>query len=121
MIQSRAAFLAVALFVSLSLSACRSAFVQAVIVNRTGATVKLVEVDYPFASFGRQQIAENATYNYHFKILGSGPVKVTFTGSGNKIHTATGPTLDLGQQGNLTIILEGDGKVEWVSKLSPAK
>jgi hypothetical protein len=104
----------------LVLFACRSAYVQTTIVNHTGGTVRLVEVDYPSASFGTQQIASNATYNYRFKVLGSGPVTITFTGEDNRIHTSTGPTLNQGQQGNLTITLDGEGKVNWTPELPPA-
>ncbi|MGC2604815.1 MAG: hypothetical protein WA419_04605, partial [Silvibacterium sp.] len=107
-----------ALLACLSLSACHSAFVQTSIVNHTGKMVQLVEVDYPSASFGTQQIADNATYHYHFKIQGSGPVKITFTGDADKAYSATGPTLEPGQQGSLTITLESDGKVTWTPALS---
>ena len=107
-----------ALLACLSLSACHSAFVQTSIVNHTGKTVQLVEVDYPSASFGTQQIADGATYHYHFKVQDSGPVKIAFTGDAGKTFSATGPTLEPGQQGNLTITLENDGKVTWTPALS---
>lgn len=113
---SAAAFLA-----CLSLSACRSAFVQASIVNHSGSTAQLIEVDYPSASFGTQQLANNTTYHYRFKILDSGPVKIAFTGDGGKAYTSTGPTLNEGQQGSLTITLESDGKVTWAPELSTPK
>lgn len=83
--------------------------------------MRLIEVDYPSASFGTQQIPNNATYHYHFKILDSGPVKITFTGDSGKTYTATGPTLNEGQQGNLTITLESDGKVAWTPELSNSR
>ena len=107
-----------ALLACLSLSACHSAFVQTSIVNHTGKAVQLVEVDYPSASFGTQQIADNATYHYHFKVQDSGPVKITFTGDAGKAYSATGPTLEPGKQGDLTITLESDGKVTWTPALS---
>ncbi len=107
--------------VCLSLSACRSAFVQTAIINHSGGPVQLVEVDYPSASFGTQEIANDATYHYRFKIQDSGPVKITFTANSNTAYNATGPTLTEGQQGNLTITLEANGKVDWYSQLSTAK
>ena len=110
-----------ALLACLNLSACRSAFVQTTIENHTGATVRLVEVDYPSASFGTQQIADGSTYQYRFKILDSGPVKVTYTGGDNGLHTSTGPTLNEGEQGSLTITLESGGKVTWTPQLSTLK
>lgn len=102
----------------LSLSACRSAFVQADIVNHTGGTVQLIEVDYPDASFGTQQIASGATYQYRFKILDSGPVKISYAGSDNKTWTAIGPSVHQGQEGTLVITLDQNGKVDWAPELS---
>lgn len=110
--------IAASLLVCLSLSACRSAFVQADIINHTGGTVQLIEVDYPDASFGTQQIAPGATYQYRFKILDSGPIKISFTGSDNKTWTATGPSVHLGQEGKLVITLDQNGKVDWTPELS---
>jgi hypothetical protein len=112
---------ATVLVACLSLSACRSAFVQTSIINHTGNTVRLIEVDYPSASFGTQQIAGGETFQYHFKILDSGPVKIAFTGADNNVHSFTGPTLTQGQQGSLTITLERDGKVTWTPELFTAK
>lgn len=102
----------------LSVAACRSAFVQTSIVNHTGGLVQLVEVDYPSASFGTQQIAGDATFHYRFKIQDSGPVKITFTGGSNKVYSSTGPTLREGQQGTLTITLGPNGQVNWAPDLS---
>jgi hypothetical protein len=114
-------FSCAALLSCLSLSACRSAFVQTAIVNHSGHDVTLVEVDYPSASFGTQQIGDSVTYHYRFKIQDSGPIKITFTGDSGKTYTATGPMLSEGQQGSLTITLEAGGKVDWVQNLSTAK
>ena len=105
----------------LCLGGCRSAFVQTAIVNHSGDKAQLIEVDYPSASFGTQQIADNATYHYKFKIQGSGPVKITFTGAENKIYTVTGPNLDQGQRGTLIITLDPSGKVSWTPELAVAK
>lgn len=111
-----AAFLAFA-----ALTACRSPFVQTSIVNHTSGTVQLIEVDYPYASFGTQQIAPDSAFNYRFKILGSGPVKISFTGPDGKPYTATGPTLQSGQQGKLVITLDNAGKVQWKPELSTSR
>lgn len=116
-----ACFCVAALCLCLNLAACRSAFVQAIIVNHTGSAVRLVEVDYPSASFGTQQIAGNGTYHYRFKIQDSGPVTISFTGEGNKVHTSTGPNLSEGQQGSLTVTLGKNGNVTWLPRLSSNK
>jgi hypothetical protein len=122
MIRLKALSIAAAVSLCLGLSACRSPYVETSIINHTGGTARLVEVDYPGGSFGIQQIAEGATYRYHFKILESaGPVKISYTGQDDTIHTATGPVLDQGQQGSLTITLDGNGRVAWLPQLDPAK
>lgn len=113
-------FIITSLAASLTLAACRSAFVQADIVNQTGSTVQLIEVDYPDASFGTQQIAAGATYQYRFKILDSGSMKISFTGPDHKVYTASGPAVHQGQQGKLVITLDHDGKVHWTPVLSEA-
>lgn len=122
MIHPRTISLAAILVVSLSLSACHSPYVETDIVNHSGSAVRLIEVDYPDASFGTQQLPNGAAYHYHFKILGEtpGPVSITFTGSDNKVHTVTGPVLHPGQQGNLVITLESEEKVNWNPQLSPS-
>jgi hypothetical protein len=105
----------------LTLAACRSAFVQTAIVNHTGGAVRLIEVDYPSASFGTEQIALDATYQYRFKIQDSGPVTISFTTADKKVHTSTGPTLTQGQQGSLAITLGVNGTVTWSPELSPSR
>lgn len=117
----RNALALVALCVCLGLTSCHSPFVQTSIVNHTGSVVKLIEVDYPNASFGTQQIADNSAYHYRFQIQGPGPVKITYTGAKNKIYKATGPKLIQNQEGSLVITLEANGKVTWTPTLDMAK
>lgn len=109
-----------ALLVCLNLAACRSPYVQTQIINHTGAAVSLIEVDYPDASFGTQQIASQDIFHYRFKILGPTPgaVKIIFTTPDKKVHTATGPVLHPGQQGSLDVTLEPGGNVTWAPELS---
>ena len=122
MSQFKTVSLLAALSLCLGLSACHSPYVETSIINHTGGTARLIEVDYPGGSFGTQQIAEGATYRYHFKILDSaGPVKITYTGKDGKTHTATGPVLDEGQQGDLSITIDADGQVAWFPQLNPSK
>ena len=112
-----------AVFLCLALAACRSPYVETTIANHTGAAVSLVEVDYPDASFGTQQIAVGQTFHYRFKILGPtpGPVKIIFTTPDKKVHTVTGPMLHPGQQGSLSITLESGGGVTWSPELTPPR
>ncbi len=100
------------------LCGCRSAYVEADVVNATDAPVTLVEVDYPSASFGVESLAAGTTFHYRFKVLGSGPTKVMWTDAARKDHTAAGPELHEGQQGTLTVMIEG-GTAEWKTGLTP--
>lgn len=112
---------AAVIFATVSLSACRSAYIQTFIINQSGRPVHLIEVDYPSASFGTQEIANGAIFMYRFKVQDSGPVKISFVDSHNQAHTASGPKLTEGQAGSLTITVGGDEKVSWGSRLSPSK
>jgi len=104
--------------VLLVLVGCKSAYVEADVVNATGAPVSLVEVDYPSASFGVESLAAEATYHYRFKILGDGATKVMWTDASRKEHTVGGPVLREGQQGSLVVRLEA-GTAEWKTALQP--
>jgi hypothetical protein len=102
----------------LSAVGCRSAFMETSVENDGATAVHVIEVDYPSASFGMQTLDPHATFHYHFKIQGSGPITITFIDSAGKPHTATGPTLTQGQQGNLKITIGPSGSVSWSAKFS---
>ncbi len=104
--------------VLLGLAGCKSAYVEADVVNATGAAVSLVEVDYPSASFGVESLGAGAVYHYRFKILGNGATKVMWTDATRKEHTVGGPVLHEGQQGGLVVRLEA-GTAEWKTALQP--
>lgn len=96
----------------LGLSGCHSAYVTATVSNHTSAPITVVQVEYPSASFGTQAIASGADFHYRFKILGSGPMKITYTDAAEHEQKATGPTLHEGTEGSLTIDVAPDG-VHW--------
>ena len=101
------------------LAGCHSSRIEATVENRTGAAITLLEVDYPSASFGVDALANGADFPYRFKVHNSGAMKVQYNSAdGRSTHTATGPTLDEGQEGRLTIVLLPDGKVEFHPALS---
>lgn len=104
----------------LLLSGCKSAFVAAELKNDTPSPLSVVEVDYPSASFGTQSLAPGGTFRYRFKILGSGPTKLTYTDMQGHEHTATGPTLQEGSEGSLAIRISPGG-VAWEPHLAAAK
>lgn len=103
------------------LSACHSAFVQTILINHSGAPLRLVEVDYPSASFGTASLNNAAEYHYRFKITGSGTVKLNFVDSAGKPHHAVGPELDEGQEGTLIVVIDESNNVSWKPSFTVAK
>ena len=87
---------------------CHSHYIQATITNRSGAPLNVVQVDYPSASFGVQRLAPGEAFHYRFKLLGSGPVKISFIDAKNGEHSVAGPSLNEGQEGTLDIGLTQD-------------
>ena len=88
---------------------CHSAFVDATISNRTAAAIPLIEVDYPSASFGTQNLAPGAEFHYRFKVLGNGPLKVVYTDATQREKSSAGPSLSEGDEGPLTLTFTADG------------
>jgi hypothetical protein len=115
---ARASIFSIAL---LAVSACHSYHIDSTIVNRTGAPVQLLEVDYPYASFGADAIAAGASYHYRFVVRGSGPIKLSYTSSGRKQVQITGLELSDGEQGRLQIVLLPDGKAQFLPEFAPPR
>ena len=107
------------LFASLLLAGCHSHYIQATVTNNGTAAVSVIEVEYPHASFGTQQLLPSKTFPYRFKLLGSGPVKIDFVDAKNIEHKQTGPWLNEGQEGRLGIALGDDGHAEFHTDLKP--
>lgn len=99
------------------LSGCRSAWIQAVIVNEQDTPVNLVMVDYPGGSFGVQSIAAHASYRYRFHLLGTDPVTLEFTDAAQHDRKSTGPSLAKGQSGTLRVEIQPGDRVEWLPSL----
>jgi hypothetical protein len=104
----------------LASAGCKSYWVDATIDNQTGKPVRELEVDYPTASFGNNSLAPGASMHYRFQIRGSGPVKVEYSFSDGQVIHAQGPSLAERQQGQLTIHLLPENKVEFLPNLNPA-
>ena len=96
----------------LLLTGCHSAFIDATVSNRTAASIALIEVDYPSASFGTENLAPGRDFHYRFKVLGDGPTKVIYTDSSKQEKHTAGPALKEGDEGPLTITFAPDG-VHW--------
>jgi hypothetical protein len=96
----------------IALAGCHSSYVAATVSNRTSRAIELVEVDYPSASFGTQNLAPGADFHYRFKVLGSGPMKLLYTDSSHQDHKSDGPVLQEGAEGPLAIVITDTG-VTW--------
>jgi hypothetical protein len=77
-------------------------------VRNQGPDIHQLEVDYPNASFGRDAVPSGSSFNYSPKLIGSGPVKVTFNDSVGKSHTATGPVVQERMRKDLVISIGED-------------
>lgn len=100
------------------LAGCHSAHVEVAVENRTGAPIRLLEVDYPNASFGSDSLAADATMHYRIQVQGSGPIKVQYTGGDGRQSQIKGPPLAEHQEGALEIVLLPGGKAEFHPTLS---
>ena len=91
---------------------CHSPYVATTVSNQTSQPIELLEVDYPSASFGTQNLAPGADFHYRFKVLGSGSMKLLYTDSAHQDHKSDGPFLKEGAEGPLTILIADSG-VTW--------
>lgn len=109
---------AAALFPFLLAAGCHSYHIDSTIENHTGTVIKLLEVDYPNASFGTDAVAAGADYHYRFQVEDDGPVKITYTAPNNHVVHITGVNLARRQQGRLQIVLLPNGKAEFHPELT---
>ena len=113
---------ALALLISLlAATGCHSPYVVTTVSNHTSQSIALIEVDYPSASFGTQNLAPGADFHYRFKVLGSGSMKLLYTDSAHQDHKSDGPFLKEGAEGPLAIAITDTG-VTWqpATSVTPA-
>lgn len=96
----------------LAVTGCHSAHVLATVSNHTDQSILLLEVNYPSASFGTQNLAPGADFHYRFKVLGTGKMTLTYTGEDHKDHKSEGPYLNEKADGPVHITIAPDG-VHW--------
>jgi hypothetical protein len=89
--------------------------------NRTGAEVRLLEVDYPNASFGVDALPAGGDYRYRIQVIGQGQVKVQYTDPANHQVQVTGTILAENDQGTLDIVLLPEGKVQFHSEIAQGR
>lgn len=99
---------------------CRSALVETTVVNSGPSVLHNIEVDYPGASFGIPSLAPGQAFHRNLQFRDAGRMKVEFRDSAQKSHSGKGPYAVEGQQGTLTITLDGSGKNAWAAHLQPA-
>jgi hypothetical protein len=98
---------------------CHSYHIETTVENRTGETIRLLEVDYPSASFGADRLAAGATFHYRIQLRGSGPLHVEYTASDGRQVRVDGPVLAEPQEGQIRIVLLAGGKAEFLPQLTP--
>ncbi len=92
---------------------CKSHHVEISVENRTGAEVRLLEVDYPNASFGANSVEAGQTVRSSIQVQGSGEVKIQYTGLDRHQAQITGPGLQEKQEGKLEIVLLPEDKADF--------
>lgn len=102
-------------------TSCHSYHVDATVENQTGSPIKLLEVDYPSASFGKDTLAAGEAFHYRVQLRGSGPLKVQYTSSDGRQAQIDGPSVAELQEGTLQIVLLPGGKAEFHPQLTPAR
>ena len=101
-----------ALAAAFTLTGCHSAYIEATLSNRTAAPISVVELDYPSASFGTQNLAPGQDFHYRFKVLGSGPTTLTWTDAARKDHKGQGIALREDDEGVLAVTIN-PGQTSW--------
>ena len=95
---------------------CKSHHIEITVENRTGAEIRLLEVDYPNASFGVDTVAPGQTVHSSIQVQGSGNVKVEYTAPDRHQAQITGPALAEKQEGALAIVLLPADKADFRSR-----
>jgi hypothetical protein len=109
--------LLVALAALLTITGCHSAYIATTISNRTPEQLSLLEVDYPSASFGTQALAPGQDFHYRFKVLGNGATTVLWTDAQHQDHKNSGPALQEGDEGTLTVTFNSGATPAWSLQL----
>jgi hypothetical protein len=112
-----AVFTVAALFVA---TGCHSYHVETTVENHTGGPIRLLEVEYPSASFGVNSMAAGEEYHYRIQLRGSGLLKVQYTGSDGRKSQVEGQMLFERQEGRIEIVLLPGGKAEFHPDLTDA-
>jgi hypothetical protein len=86
-----------------ALTGCRSHVISARLVNDSSQPVSMIIVDYPGATFGVNSLAPGKSFQYRFKALDTGALKIQFTDAQGVVHNVTGPKVVKNQEGHMEI------------------
>lgn len=96
----------------------RSFWVNVTVINRSGTPLREIEVDYPSASFGINQLAAGGIFHYRLKVNGVGKIHAQYPGPLDKIIRVDGPVLQDKDQGQIQIALEPGGKIDFTEDIT---
>jgi hypothetical protein len=117
----RSGIFALLLPMLMAAAGCHSYHVETTVVNRTGQTIQLLEVEYPSATFGADRMTAGEILHYRIQLRDRGPLKVRYTGGGGQPAQVQGPEVAERQEGRLEIVLLPDGKAEFHTALTPQR
>ena len=87
----------------LATTGCRSHVVKVNLINVSQQPVTTIIIDYPGASFGKNQLDPGKTFIYPVKPVETGPLKIQFADANGKTHTTLGPELHKNDEGLLEV------------------
>ena len=89
------------------ITGCRSRVIQVTITNTGREAIRNIEVQYPGASYGITQLKPGASHQYRIKPLSTATIQISYEDSTGKQQIKSGPRVEKGQEGTLTIIING--------------
>lgn len=102
---------AVVLIFLIAIAGCRAHVVKINLTNTSAQPIRTIIVDYPNATFGKDTLAQGATFSYGIKVVETGPLKIQFTDAMGIIHTYLYPALHKNDDGSIEVSLNQNGAV----------
>ncbi|HEU4416164.1 MAG TPA: hypothetical protein VFT65_15355 [Candidatus Angelobacter sp.] len=91
------------------LAGCRAHMITIKLVNTSAQPISTIIVDYPSATFGKDQLAPGETFSSPVKITEAGPLKAQFVDATGARHTYTLPGLRPNDEGSIEVSLNQTG------------
>jgi hypothetical protein len=102
----------------LATTGCRSHVVKVNLINVSQQPVTTIVIDYPGATFGKNQLDPGMTFQYPVKPLETGPLKIQYADANGKTHTALGPELHKNDEGLVEVKFDQEKAVAKLQLLS---